>query len=168
MLKITLTSQQKTNLELRHKKMRDVRRCYRIKVVLLKSEDWPVSTMAKALRNSESSINSYLNDCLKKGKLTPENGGSKSGLNDEKMRQLIDYISEEWGVNYLPPYSPNLNPIEQLWKVLNKHSRNNEYFVTTKEFRQKTNHFFYEAIPKIGASLINRVNDNVEMMQPAY
>ncbi|NQY38343.1 MAG: transposase [Alteromonadaceae bacterium] len=26
--------------------------------------------------------------------------------------------------HYLPPYSPNLNPIERLWKVMNEHARN--------------------------------------------
>jgi len=35
---------------------------------------------------------------------------------------------------YLPPYNPNLNPIERLWKVMNKHARNGEYFASTKEF----------------------------------
>ena len=28
----------------------------------------------------------------------------------------------------LPPYSPNLNPIERLWKVMNEHVRNNKFF----------------------------------------
>ena len=42
---------------------------------------------------------------------------------------------------YLPPYSPNLNPIERLWKVMNKHARNREYFSSTKEFRRKISDF---------------------------
>ena len=29
---------------------------------------------------------------------------------------------------YLPPYSPNLNPIERLWKVMNEYTRNNKFF----------------------------------------
>ncbi|CDG22371.1 protein of unknown function [Xenorhabdus poinarii G6] len=28
----------------------------------------------------------------------------------------------------LPPYSPNLNPIERLWKYANEQIRNNVYF----------------------------------------
>lgn len=35
-------------------------------------------------------------------------------------------------LHYLPPYSPNLNPIERLWKVMNEHARNNVYFATAK------------------------------------
>ncbi len=37
-------------------------------------------------------------------------------------------------LHYLPPYSPNLNPIEQLWKVMNEHVRNNVYFPSTPDF----------------------------------
>ena len=41
------------------------------------------------------------------------------------------------GINlhYLPPYSPNSNPIKRLWKVMNKYSRNNRYFANAQEFR---------------------------------
>ena len=39
--------------------------------------------------------------------------------------------------HYLPPYSPNFNPIERLWKVMNEHTRNNKYFKKPKDFRQK-------------------------------
>lgn len=33
-------------------------------------------------------------------------------------------------MHILPPYSPNLNPIERLWKVMNELSRNNQVFKT--------------------------------------
>ncbi|MDP0561361.1 MAG: hypothetical protein QS721_03100 [Candidatus Endonucleobacter sp. (ex Gigantidas childressi)] len=68
MLKITLSSQQKTDSELHYKKMHDVRNCDCIKAVLLKSKDRP-----KALRNIEFSINRYQNNYRQKKKLTPEN-----------------------------------------------------------------------------------------------
>ncbi|MCK5818104.1 MAG: transposase, partial [Psychromonas sp.] len=42
---------------------------------------------------------------------------------------------------YLPAYSPNLNPIERLWKVMNEHARNNKYFATAKDFRRSINNF---------------------------
>jgi len=51
---------------------------------------------------------------------------------------------------YLPPYSPNLNPIERLWKVMNEHVRDNQYFATTKEFRDKIDEFFNQTLPEIG------------------
>jgi transposase len=77
--------------------------------------------------------------------------------------------AKELGIrlHYLPPYSPNLNPIERLWKVMNEYVRNNEYFADTKEFRQKINRFFYKIVPAIGASLISRINDNFQRLKPA-
>jgi transposase len=67
----------------------------------------------------------------------------------------------------LPPYSPNLNPIERLWKVMNEHARNNHYFATAKEFRQKIEQFFSQTLPEIGASLDSRINDNFQRLQSA-
>lgn len=45
-------------------------------------------------------------------------------------------------LHYLPPYSPNLNPIERLWKVMNERSRNNVYFKNKREFRDAIETFF--------------------------
>ena len=64
----------------------------------------------------------------------------------------------------LPPYSPNLNPIERLWKVMNEHVRNNQYFATAKEFRQKIERFFSLTLPDIGDSLNSRINDNFQRL----
>jgi len=64
----------------------------------------------------------------------------------------------------LPPYSPNLNPIERLWKVMNEHARNNQYFATAKEFRQKIEQFFSDTLPEIGGALDRRINDNFQRL----
>jgi len=70
-------------------------------------------------------------------------------------------------LHYLPPYSPNLNPIERLWKVMNEHARNNKYFKKLKDFRQKINHVLNITVPEIGASLTSRINDDFQMLNPA-
>jgi len=70
-------------------------------------------------------------------------------------------------LHYLPPYSPNLNPIERLWKVMNEHVRNNKYFATAKEFRDKIDAFFSETLPTIGDILKTRINDNFQVLKPA-
>ncbi len=90
------------------------------------------------------------------------------GAGYHRSKEVVD-AAEKLGIklHYLPPYSPNLNPIERLWKVMNEHARNNEYFATAKEFRQKINHFLSETLPEIGASLISRINDNFQMLKPA-
>ena len=38
-------------------------------------------------------------------------------------------------LHYLPPYSPNLNPIERLWKVMNEQTRNNRYYPSRQSFK---------------------------------
>ena len=70
--------------------------------------------------------------------------------------------AERYGIvlHYLPPYSPNLNPIERLWKVMNEHARNNVYFKSAKEFREAIWHFFDHTWPKISMSMVDRINDN--------
>ena len=35
-------------------------------------------------------------------------------------------------LKFLPTYSPNLNPIERLWKVMNENVRNNRLYKTPK------------------------------------
>jgi len=70
-------------------------------------------------------------------------------------------------LHYLPPYSPNLNPIERLWKVMNEHVRNNKYFATAKEFRDKIDEFFSQTLPKIGDVLESRINDNFQVLNSA-
>jgi len=56
-------------------------------------------------------------------------------------------------LHYLPPYSPNLNPIERLWKVMNEQVRNNKYFATAQEFRQTIDDFFDKKLPQIGLNV---------------
>ena len=70
-------------------------------------------------------------------------------------------------LHYLPAYSPNLNPIERLWKVMNEYARNNQYFAKPKDFRQKIDHFLHITLPEVGASLVSRINDNFQMLKPA-
>ena len=68
---------------------------------------------------------------------------------------------------YLPPYSPNLNPIERLWKVMNEQVRNNKYFATAKEFRDAIDDFFINILPSIGDTLDSRINDDFQVLKSA-
>lgn len=70
-------------------------------------------------------------------------------------------------LHYLPPYSPNLNPIERLWKVMNKEVRNNRYFGTAKEFREEILAFFRERLPALAGALSRRINDNFQTLEKA-
>jgi len=69
-------------------------------------------------------------------------------------------------LHYLPPYSPNLNPIERLWKIMNEEVRNNVFFESAKHFRSAISEFFETKIPKIANSLRERINDNFQTIIP--
>jgi transposase len=70
-------------------------------------------------------------------------------------------------LHYLPPYSPNLNPIERLWKIMNEKVRNNVFFPSAKIFRNAISEFFDTTIGKISASLRGRINDDFQAIKPA-
>lgn len=90
------------------------------------------------------------------------------GAGYHRAKDLISKAEElNIKLHYLPPYSPNLNPIERLWKVMNEHARNNQYFSSAKKFREKIDHFFDQILPQIGESLSSRINDNFQVLNPA-
>lgn len=70
-------------------------------------------------------------------------------------------------LHYLLPYSPNLNPIERMWKLMNEHARNNRYFSSTREFREAISVFFNQTLPDIADSLTSRINDHFQVLTPA-
>ncbi len=67
---------------------------------------------------------------------------------------------------YLPPYSPNLNPIERLWKVLRERVTYNQIYETFEDFSKAIRGFFTETIPKIQDTLRSRINDNFHIIVP--
>jgi transposase len=69
-------------------------------------------------------------------------------------------------LHLLPPYSPNLNPIERLWKVMNEHARNNVFFESARQFKDAIAHFFHTTIPNIKPLLRARINDNFQVINP--
>ena len=45
-----------------------------------------------------------------------------------KVQEFVEAHSEYLELLYLPPYSPDLNPIERIWKHLRYHVTHNKYF----------------------------------------
>ncbi len=70
-------------------------------------------------------------------------------------------------IHYLPPYSPNLNPIERCWKIMNEYVRNNVFFKSADDFRAALNTFFTVTWPEIAQSMVDRVNDNFQTLNKA-
>lgn len=67
-------------------------------------------------------------------------------------------------LHYLPPYSPNLNPIERLWKVMHEHVTYNRYYEKFTDFTDATDQFF-KIIGKKKRLLRSRITDNFQTLQ---
>ena len=83
------------------------------------------------------------------------------------MSQNTKAKAEALGIklHYLPPYSPNLNPIERCWKILNEHVRNNKFFGSAQEFKRDIRNFFDVTWPHIAWAMRDRVNDNFQRLE---
>ncbi len=81
-----------------------------------------------------------------------------------KNKAIQAYLDTEPSIqiHYLPPYSPNLNPIERLWKLMREVNTYNRYYDKFENFCKSIRKFFYEDIPKIGGLLKDRINDNFQ------
>ena len=77
----------------------------------------------------------------------------------------VHEFAEELGIklHYLPPYSPNLNPIERLWKIFHEHVRYNKYYSTFSEFSEATL-FFFKGIGRKKKLLSSRITDNFQLL----
>lgn len=80
-------------------------------------------------------------------------------------KALIAYADKR-GItfHYLPPYSPNLNPIERLWKLLRQAVTYNHYYASFAQFTEAILAFFH-SIPHIKPILVERINDNFQRVQ---
>ena len=94
-IKITLTPQQKLQLEKMHDIERDSRVCDRIKAVLLASEGWSQTMISQALRIHESTVARHLSDYVRSEKLKPANAGSQSKFSATQTMQLIEHLTEK-------------------------------------------------------------------------
>jgi transposase len=66
-------------------------------------------------------------------------------------------------LKFLPPYSPNLNPIERLWKLYHTKITNNQYFESFKDFKKVTLEFF-ENLKQYRGELDSLLTDNFQTL----
>jgi transposase len=61
-----------------------------------------------------------------------------------KNKLVQDYLkTSKINLHYLPPYSPNLNPIERLWKWMKERIIYNTYYAGFEEFKKAIFGFFH-------------------------
>lgn len=75
---------------------------------------------------------------------------------------VADWVAKNPCINlhFLPAYSPNLNTIERLWKIMHENTTNNQYLPTFKAFTQTIRRFFSHVFPQKAGSWIDRLTDN--------
>lgn len=91
-----------------------------------------------------------------------DRGGYNTSQETRKAAKKHGFV-----LHHLPPYSPNLNPIERLWKVMNERVRNNRVFKSAKEFQSSIMGFFTHTWPKIAQDMTERINDNFQILNKA-
>ncbi len=67
-------------------------------------------------------------------------------------------------VHFLPSYSPNLNAIEPLWKIMHEHTTYNRYHAHFNDFTEKIRAFFTTTFPKNATRWTDRLTDNFRLM----
>jgi transposase len=81
-----------------------------------------------------------------------------------KSKEFTDFIqTTHIQLHYLPPYSPNLNPIERLWKIMREQVTYNQYYCKFSEFRSGILEFF-ENISYYQSIIQSRINDNFQRL----
>ena len=83
-----------------------------------------------------------------------DNGPSNKALSVKKLAEKLNIE-----IIFLPPYSPNLNPIERLWKFFKKKVLYNNYHEKLKDFKLACSTFF-RGIRKYKAELKSLLTDN--------
>jgi transposase len=81
-----------------------------------------------------------------------------------KSDEFLEFIKEtNIQIHYLPPYSPNLNPIERLWKVMHEIVTYNKYYQKFSEFTENILGFFNN-INQYKTIIQSRINDNFQKL----
>ena len=67
-------------------------------------------------------------------------------------------------VHFLPSYSPNLNAIECLWKIMRENVMYNHYYAHFKDFTEAIRGFFSTTFPKNATRWTDRLTDNFRVL----
>lgn len=84
--------------------------------------------------------------------------------------QLVkDFLKEHPRIilHFMPPYSPNLNIIERLWKILKKKVVYNKFYLKFSDFREAILKFFENKI-WMDVEFNNILTDNFQIIQPNF
>jgi transposase len=97
----------------------------------------------------------------KKIHLILDNGSSNKNKEVEKYLKNQSKIQ----IHYIPPYSPNLNAIERLWRVMREHTTYNKIYPRFCDFTEKIRDFFVTGVVHLKDILKKRINDNFQIIE---
>lgn len=83
-----------------------------------------------------------------------------------KNKEVRKYLEEQTKIeiHYLPAYSPNLNSIERLWKVMREQVTYNRLYPKFKDFTEKIRDFFVTGTVQLKERLKARINNNFQII----
>jgi transposase len=81
------------------------------------------------------------------------------------VREYVENSKIE--LKFLPPYAPNLNLIERLWKFFKKKVLANQYYESFLDFREVCRTFF-KKISRFKAELQSLLRDNFQIIHPTF
>jgi transposase len=67
-------------------------------------------------------------------------------------------------LHFLPPYAPNLNPIERLWGIMHEHITHNRYYPTFAEFVDAVIGFFRNTVTNNAHEWRDTITDNFRII----
>ena len=84
-----------------------------------------------------------------------------------KSKEFLEWVAgTKIKIHFLPPYSPNLNPIERLWNIMHEQVTYNRYYEKFADFTEGILNFFKD-IEKYKPILQSRINDNFQRLAVA-
>ena len=99
--------------------------------------------------------------------LISDNG--RANKNKEVQKYLDELNSLDGAtkieMHYLPPYSPNLNAIERLWKIMREQTTYNKIYSKFSDFADNIRKFFRIGVVNLKAVLEKRINDKFEKIK---
>ncbi|WP_341755238.1 IS630 family transposase [Candidatus Tisiphia endosymbiont of Ptychoptera albimana] len=79
-----------------------------------------------------------------------------------KSKTVKEYlVNSKIELVFLPPYSPNLNPIERLWKFMHRIVTNNKFYHNFAQFSEAIDRFFAN-IDKYKGNLLTLITDQFQ------
>ncbi len=88
-----------------------------------------------------------------------------------KCKSVKNYIrhskNNKIKLHFLPPYSPNLNLSERIWKIMREKVTYNRYYPTFTEFRTAIINFFNN-LNEMQDILTARITDKFQVIKPVF